>query len=266
MQSKRLIGQGRTAEIFEINKDKVVKLFRKEFPLSLIENEFKISKKLRNENLPIPNVFELTKIENRTGIIYERIDGKTMMEIISKNPWRTKTEARRLAELHKSIQIPIESVIPSQDSLIRSNIQENELLSERIKTNLIDYLDKLPQDKILCHGDFHPDNVIISKNKFFIIDWMSATLGNPLSDVARTSVIFKFGIIPEHESRIKIEIINFIRKKYYTEYIEHYLKISHLNKVMIENWEIPVAAARLSEKIPLKEKEKLLEFINKHFA
>jgi len=266
MQNGKLIGQGRTAEIFEINEDKIVKLFRPDFPLPLIENEFKITKSLINKKLPIPGVFELLKIEDRFGIVYEKIIGTTMMNIISTKPWRIKSEAKRLAELHKSIQVNVNEDIPNQDFRIKKNIQETDYLNNNIKAKLIDYIDKLPKGEILCHGDFHPDNIIISKNKVFVIDWMAATYGNPLSDVARTSIIFKFGIVPEHESSIKSIIINYIRKRYYNEYIQHYLRISGQRKELIEQWEAPIAAARLVETIPLKEKEMLLKFVTAHFS
>jgi uncharacterized protein (TIGR02172 family) len=264
MQKGKLIGQGRTAEIFELNKNKIIKLFRSDFPVSAIENEFKIGKELANKELPIPAIDDLIKIDNRFGIIYERISGPTMMRIISSRPWRMKKEAKRLAELHKSIQIHINADIPSQDLKIKKDIKKTELLSFENKARLLDYMETLPKGEILCHGDFHPDNVIVSRNKLFVIDWMSATLGNPLSDVARTSIIFKFGIVPESESKIKSNIIHFMRKKFYSEYMEHYLKVSGQTREMIEQWEVLVSAARLIEWIPVKEKEMLLEFINTH--
>ena len=95
---------------------------------------------------------------------------------------------------------------------------------------------------------------------------MTATIGNPLSDVARTSIIFKFGAVPDHKSRIETSIINFVRKKFFLEYIKHYMKITGTSRDCIEQWEVLHAAARLIEWIPPKEKEKLLGFVAAHFA
>lgn len=91
---------------------------------------------------------------------------------------------------------------------------------------------------------------------------MTATLGNPLADVARTSVIFKFGDIPEDKSYITKKLVNFFRGKFYKEYIRRYIEISDNHIEEIEKWELPVAAARLMEYLPKREKEKLVSFIN----
>ena len=88
---------------------------------------------------------------------------------------------------------------------------------------------------------------------------MTVTQGNPLADIARTSVMFKFGVVPI-KTYMEKQIVNFIRNKFYLEYIKHYINITG---VKIEQWELPVAAARLTEWLPENEKMDLLEFINK---
>ena len=262
MQKGKLIGQGRTAEIFELNSNKVIKLFRQDFPLPVIEHEFKIGKEIANKGLPIPKIYDLIEIDNRVGIVYEKVMGPTMMSIISSRPWRIKVEAKRLAELHRTIQIHITADITSQYLWIKKNIQETKLLNSRIKAKLSDYLEALPKGELLCHGDFHPDNIIISRDKIYVIDWMGATIGNPLADVARTSVMLKFAVVPEHLSKIKKSIIKFVREIFYKEYIRHFLKLSGESFYSIEKWMIPIAAARLVEWIPQKEKEILIDYVN----
>jgi thiamine kinase-like enzyme len=261
MQKGKLIGQGRTAEIFELNENKIIKLFRSDFPIHIIENEYNIGKELTNKDLPIPEIYDLITIDNRVGIVYEKIKGPTMMGAILSKPWRIKAEARRLAELHKSIQVSIKADITFQYLRIKKNIQETGLLSSKNKAELFDYLETLPKGEILCHGDFHPDNIIISTNKMYVIDWMGATIGNPLADVARTSVMLKFAIVPEHVSNIKKGMILFVREVFYKEYVKQYIKLVGENLSSIEKWELPIAAARLVEWIPEKEKEVLIKYV-----
>jgi tRNA A-37 threonylcarbamoyl transferase component Bud32 len=47
------------------------------------------------------------------------------------------------------------------------------------------------KSECLCHGDFHPLNILYDGNKHWIIDWVDATAGNPLADACRTYLIFK---------------------------------------------------------------------------
>ena len=263
MLKGRLIGQGRTAEVFEWNEGKILKLFRKDFPKIAAENEYKVSMELYKRGVPMPQVFDLLEYENRVGIIYERIKGPTMMNLISRKPWTISKQAKRLAELHKTIQKNVDFELPSQKERLKESIASTELLIEDMKNKIFEVIEKLPSDSILCHGDFHPDNVLISEEKVMAIDWMTATRGNPLADIARTSVMFKFASLPQEKSYFERKIINFFRGKFYSVYIKHYLEISGASIEQVEQWELPIAAARLIEWLPNSEKIVLIEFINK---
>ena len=42
----------------------------------------------------------------------------------------------------------------------------------------------------LCHGDFSPENIIVTKSgKLVAVDWVHATQGNASADVARTYLL-----------------------------------------------------------------------------
>ena len=48
----------------------------------------------------------------------------------------------------------------------------------------------------MCHGDFHPDNILVSEDgEWFVIDWLTACLGSLEADVARTMVTMQFGLL-----------------------------------------------------------------------
>jgi len=258
----KLVGQGRTAEVYEYSGDKIIKLFRKGIPANVIKNEYIISLGLYNEGLPVPKVFEFIEDGDRCGIVYEKIEGKSMLKYISSKPWKINEEARRLANLHKSIQKDIKIQIPDQKVRLKGDIARTELLNAEVKDKLYRYIDTLKSDTILCHGDLHPDNILITKEKVVIIDWMTATKGNPLVDIARTSVIFKYGCVPEDKSFVEKKIINTIRNKFYSGYIKQYLQISNNSIEEIEQWELPVMAARLTEWLSQNEKKLLLTYVN----
>ncbi|WP_308530680.1 aminoglycoside phosphotransferase family protein [uncultured Paenibacillus sp.] len=75
-----------------------------------------------------------------------------------------------------------------------------------MKQEIMDYLKSLPDGTRLCHGDFHPENVMIGERNW-VIDWMTGMIGNPAGDVARTLLLFRFGTLPdEASSSIKDEV------------------------------------------------------------
>ncbi|MDR3595548.1 aminoglycoside phosphotransferase family protein [Clostridium sp.] len=259
---RKLIGQGRTSEVYEYSTDKIIKLFRNGIPANVIKNEYRISLELYKKGFPVAKTFDFIEYNDRYGIVYEKINGISMLKYISSKPWKINVEARRLAELHKSIQNDIKIEIPDQKDRLKGDIARTDLLHNEVKDKLYRYIDNLKSDNMLCHGDFHPDNILISKEKVVVIDWMTATKGNPLADIARTSVIFKYAYIPEDKSVIEKKVINIIRNKFYSEYIKQYLQISNNTIEEIEQWELPIAAARLTEWLPENEKQVLLNYVN----
>ncbi|WP_432663006.1 aminoglycoside phosphotransferase family protein [Wukongibacter baidiensis] len=263
MSIGKLIGEGRTAEVYEWGCDRVLKLYKKGIKRNIIENEFRASKEILKVDIPAPEVFELIEYEDRLGIISERVYGHTMIKSILLKPWRMVNEAKRLAEIHKRIQKKIDVDLPRQKNRLKKQIESTDLLVEDIKEKIYKYLEKLSDDNILCHGDFHPDNILISKNKEIVIDWMDAAIGNPAADVARTSILFKYGSLPDDKSLLERKVVDFVRRKFYSEYIKHYTEICNISTEEIEVWELPIAAARLVEDIPECEKAILIDYINK---
>jgi thiamine kinase-like enzyme len=52
-------------------------------------------------------------------------------------------------------------------------------LGDTLREKALSYLAALPDDKKICHGDFHPGNVLITDKGAIVIDWMTASSGNP---------------------------------------------------------------------------------------
>jgi uncharacterized protein (TIGR02172 family) len=260
----KLIAQGRTAEVYEWEDGQILKLYRKGMSSEAVENEYNISKIVQKCGLSVPAVFERLSIEDRYGIAYERVSGETMMKLMASRALDTSKEARRLAELHYSVHKNKVEGMPCQKNILRESIRRVDLLTEDNKKKIINYLDKLPVEDRLCHGDFHPDNILISGDKAVIIDWMTGSMGTPAADVARTSVMLRVASMPQGTPALVKVIIGFIRSKFCKEYIKHYISISGISMDEIEAWELPIAAARLLEWVPKKEKAMLLDIVYKN--
>jgi uncharacterized protein (TIGR02172 family) len=262
MEKGKLIGQGNTAEVFTWGENHIIKLYRKDVPDTGIENEFKISNIVFKKKIPTPYAKEIVEVEGRRGIVYEFVNGVTMMRYIAVKPWCIRREARRLANLHYMVHSSEALVIVDQKVRLKKRINYTELLSEDKKVIIIKYLESLDKGNSLCHGDFHPDNILISGDKAVIIDWMDGLVGNPLADVARTCLLLSMASLPENMSFIIKRIIKLARSRFYSEYIKQYLKISNANMEDVEKWFLPVAAARLVEWLPQSEKNELLRIID----
>ena len=64
-------------------------------------------------------------------------------------------------------------------------------LDETLKQKALESIDAIEKKRILCHLDFHPDNIIFNHDEYFIIDWTNAKLANPSMDIASTYIFLR---------------------------------------------------------------------------
>ena len=258
----RLIAKGRTADVYAWQDNQVLKLFHEWVPEDWIRREVEIARALSTASLPTPRLVDGISLDSRRGIIFERVAGPSMLQLLTTQPWRLVSLARQFAELHSMIHAQSGTGFVSVRSSLVATLTRTESLPTQIKADVMNLLSRLPDGTTLCHFDFHPDQVMLTPRGPMILDWMSALQGDPLADVARTLILIIFGQ-PPHTSRLMRNLINLFRGALSRSYFGHYLELHpQVSKGQVEAWMIPVAAARLTENIP-GERQTLLEFITR---
>jgi aminoglycoside phosphotransferase (APT) family kinase protein len=179
--------------------------------------------------------------------------------MLQAKPWKIFTLASQLSELHVQIHERRASVeLPAQREQIIDNIEAAKDIEDSEKQALHDYLMQLPEGDSLCHGDFHPDNILISARGPVIIDWLTGTRGHPLGDVARTLLIIQTaGLPPDTPKHVRM-MINISRAILREKYINRYLQLRPAERKQIDQWRLPLTAARLREVEDYPKEKRLL--------
>ncbi len=257
----RIIGEGNTAEVYSWKDGQILKLFRAEFPLGGIEKEYKVSKDVEKLGISIPKAEEMIEYNGRTGIVYERITGESVLNLISTKPWLAKKCMRHLAKMHYEMHQCQAKELGSYKEALEWNIVHSNVFTEQVKNALLNTLTKLPEGNALCHGDFHPGNVIRTKEKYVVLDWMTAARGCPAVDVARTALLLGEAALPDNLSVIVKIMVTWLRGRMLNYYLKCYKRYSGLTQEEIDVWRLPILAARLAEWIPDSERKALLSEI-----
>lgn len=261
----RRIGQGRTAEIYEYPSNQIMKLYHSGFPDEAVQNEFRITEALFEKGLPVPQARLFVDDMMRKGIIFERIEGSTMLSLMIQEPLLVEELSRQMAICHHSLhaQDDDEGALPTQKQILNGAIRNTSLLSEEDKALVITYLSTLPERKQICHGDFHPDNVMLNetRDQHWVIDWMTGMSGDPAGDVARSWVILMSGTLPEDADPAVHRGFELARNVMLNHYIQQYIQISGISRQELDAWILPVAAARLDERLPAVEVDQLLKLV-----
>jgi uncharacterized protein (TIGR02172 family) len=260
MEKGALIGAGRTADVYTWGDERILKLYQDGFPTAAIEREFAITRLAREAGLPVPATEEMLQVDGRLGIVFERIRGTSLLKILESRPWELIAISRLLAEYHAKMHarlLPPDTF--SQREQIERGIAWAKDLSEKEKQEICSILARCPEENAVCHGDFHPDNILMTDHGPVIIDWMTGSRGHPLADVARTILLLETGGLPPRVPAAMRLVINASRLWMISVYRKRYLQIHPARQGEIGAWQLPLLAARLFEveNFP-KEKEILL--------
>jgi Ser/Thr protein kinase RdoA (MazF antagonist) len=244
--------RGRTADVYDWDDGHVLKLFHDWFDLESVEYELKIARAVHSSGVKAPAVGNLIQVQGRNGLVYERVDGRSMLELFLSKPWMAFSYARRLAEIHVQMHDRVFTAdVPAQHGKLENKIKDADALPVTLKISLLKALDAMPGGDRVCHGDFHPANVMLTASDTRVIDWIDASRGNPLADVARTTIILLGSAGTSQASNIFIMM--FI-KIVHASYLREYFRLRSGGEDEYRRWLPIVAGARLNENIPELEK------------
>jgi uncharacterized protein (TIGR02172 family) len=240
---------GNTAEVYARGRAQVLKLFHARYSQATVEHEAQIARTVHAAGLPVPAVGPVVEVNGRHGIVFERVDGPTLLERLAAAPWRLCGYARLLARLQADVhKIRGVAGVPDQRVRLSRRIGEAEIVPAGLRAAALRVLTDLPVDDRLCHGDFHPGNVLMTKNGPMIIDWNDATNGHPLSDVARSTLLI--GGAPAPDNAPGWVAKDRLRRRFLSAYRRHYCRLCPGATTDIDRWRVVNAAARLSESVP----------------
>jgi Ser/Thr protein kinase RdoA (MazF antagonist) len=248
---------GRTAEVYAWGSGQVLKLFYDWMPAGAAEYEARLGRAVHAAGLPAPAVGELVQLDGRHGIVYERVDGPTLGSDLRRRPWRIDRAARLPAGLHAGMHTLAADSLPAQRQRLVEKIRSASPLPSDLKAAALAALEQLPDGDRICHGDFHPENVLLTQDGPVIIDWIDAACGNPLADVARTCLLIAGR--PPTWGGLPIKIGYWGRRRFVALYLKYYFALQpggqeplspeRLLSEQLSRWEPLIAAGRLSEGI-----------------
>ena len=230
----RLLAEGRTAEVFIWDEGRVLKLDRPEWT-GLSHYEAGVLERIAATGVPVPNVFDTVTVDGRSGVVLEHLEGPSLAQALQDRPDRGARQAVDFVEFHCLIHRPVTG-LPDQVELLRANIDRTGLTSVT-KRELVTMIDDLDDgERVLCHGDLNAENVIITANGPVAIDWLTATVGVPAADFARTLLLLSW---PDGMGADPSPFVDTVRR--------HGAGRRGLDEHQLANWVRIVAAARLDE-------------------
>jgi hypothetical protein len=262
---KIVVARGRTAEILAWQNGQVLKLFYDWMSAAGVEREARAARLVSAADVHTPKLLGEVTLDGRRGLIYERVAGVSLLSLLGTRPWGCVGYARQFAELQVAIHRQRADGLPSLKASLEHTIRGLDGLPADLLADALDRLAGLPDDDALCHMDFHPDQVMVTTAGQVVIDWMTACAGAPAADLARTTLLIRFGPVLDANWLMQL-LANLLRGIFYRTYQRRYFELNPaVTTAEIAAWLPVVALARLAEDIP-GEKDRLLAVVQKDFS
>jgi Ser/Thr protein kinase RdoA (MazF antagonist) len=183
------LGSGREAEVYAWGNDAVVKLYR---PGRHGQHAEALALTSLAGHRIAPGLVDVVDHDGRLGLVLERITGADMLDLLRRQPWRVHTLARALADAHVVVQgVRSPAELPDVRQVLAAGI-EAAVAPRELRGFALRVLDGLPSGDRLCHGDYHPGNVMVTADGVSVIDWPNAARGVPEADHARALLLMRW--------------------------------------------------------------------------
>ena len=204
-----VIGGGNFSTVYRLDPETIVKVFT--HPTATLESadsDRKTSREVFIHDIPTAIAYDVVKVGERYGLVYEMIDADTVSRTLRKQPERRDELALKMSRLMKKLHTTEfkPGTFPDARDILHSMIQRPYsigMIDADDKARIDELIDGLAYRNTFVHLDYHPNNVMVSNDELVLIDVGGAGLGNPIADLlisyAQFVVIARFAA--EHGSK-----------------------------------------------------------------
>ena len=182
----KVIGKGFCGTVYRLDEDTIVKKYESAEALSVIEEEKRLAKIAFVAGVPTAISFDIVKIDDCYGSVFELIKSKTFIDLIIDNPDGADATIKRyvdfLKEVH-SIKMD-QGVLPkAKDRFLDRLDVISKYITPEVKDKLYTLISSIPDDYHFIHGDYQMKNVMLSNGEPILIDMDSICTGQPIFDL-----------------------------------------------------------------------------------
>ena len=190
LEGLEMIGAGANGRVYRLDEERIVKVYNPVTnPPEKIVREKQVAREAFIQGIPSALSFEMVRVGDSYGIVYEMIDAQTLGEVMAAHPERLEEYATRMAGLLRELHATefSEGTLPDAreslhiwvDVAERSGYYAPEVISAAHAL-----VDSIPPTNTFVHGDFHPANIMVTDDDgFLLIDMGDASVGDSIIDL-----------------------------------------------------------------------------------
>lgn len=231
----KVIGQGAMGTVYRLDEDIIVKVYNESVSPDDINRERELARKAFVLGIPTAIPFDVVKVGNAYGSVFELLKAKSFAELIIEAP----------EEIDKYIDLSVDLMKTIHSTTVRENdlpafknkaVGVAEKLKDFLPADKAEKFSKMaeaiPDTNAMVHGDLHIKNMMMQNGEILLIDMDTLGRGHPIfefeaifqayiaySEIDKNNTYEFFGIKYEVAERIWKETL----RRYFCDKDEAYI-------------------------------------------
>jgi len=178
-----VIGVGANGKVYRINDDTIVKVYLSPDSLDDIKKERELAKKAFVLGIPTAISYDVAKIGDGYGSVFEMLDAKSLAQLLALNPQKIDDYVALSIDLLKKIhgtKVEKGDMPDLKKAVVDWAEFVKEYLPADIGNKLVKMVKEIPDDEHMLHGDYYVRNVMLQGEEAMLIDMDTLGVGNSI--------------------------------------------------------------------------------------
>ena len=270
-----IIGEGYFSTVYRINKDTIIKVFKKNSDIQDVERELNLAKQAFILGIPTAISFDVVKVGDKLGVRFEMLNSVSLRDMFKNYPEKFEELVKKYAELLVTINTTEakETQLPKTKDIWLEKVEyTKEHLKESEYKKCKSLIQSIPERNTFVHGDCHVKNILTQGDELLLIDMDTLSKGHPIFELAgiyATYIAFNesdpcnserfLGLSTKMASDIFYNVLNYYFEKCSDDYIDKIKIVSYIHMIWWNIVNEPENNVRLESC-----KARLLELIDKY--
>jgi len=239
----QILGKGGNGAVYRLDDENIVKVyFSNRYSPERINRSRETTKRAFVNGIPTMIAFDMVKVGENYGVVYEMINAKPIGQEICEHPDKIDEYSNLIADTLLNIHhIEFEKgTLPDSKERLRKEViatRDAGFYKPEEAARVMKLIDGIPDRNTFIHQDFHPGNLMLQNGEIMLIDVDDSGLGHPIIDLAAMHLVYvtaaktsykltAMGLTKEQFARVW----NNILKRYFHTDDEN--KIKEINRVI----------------------------------
>ncbi|MCR5079422.1 MAG: phosphotransferase [Bacilli bacterium] len=182
-----VIGEGYCAIVYRLDKDTIVKAYRKNTDIKDVERELNLAKEAFVLGIPTAISYDVVRVGDKLGVRFEMIDSLSLRKLFLDQPNKFNEILDKYIELLKKTNNTeaLNASLPKakQQWLEKGEAWKGEV-EEKDYKKIMALLRTIPERETFIHGDSHFKNIMVQNGELLFIDMDTLSVGDPIFELS----------------------------------------------------------------------------------